>query len=70
MLLFFKGFESNFEKVSSAYATTQGVPYDYGSVMHYGAYSFSRNGQPTIEPVQSSGVDLDDLGQRDGNVFI
>lgn len=34
--------------------------YDYGSIMHYGAYAFSKNGQPTIEPLQS-GVTI---GQR------
>jgi astacin len=36
--------------------------YDYGSIMHYGANAFSKNGQPTIEPLQS-GVTI---GQRNG----
>lgn len=36
--------------------------YDYGSIMHYGATAFSKNGQPTIEPLQS-GVTI---GQRNG----
>lgn len=36
--------------------------YDYGSIMHYGAYAFSKNGQMTIEPLQS-GVTI---GQRNG----
>ena len=61
----FAGVESNFEKVSSAFATTQSVPYDYRSIMHYSAYAFSQNGNPTIEPINSS-VSLRDLGQRSG----
>ncbi len=36
--------------------------YDYGSIMHYGPTAFSRNGQPTIVPLQS-GVTI---GQRNG----
>jgi hypothetical protein len=36
--------------------------YDYGSIMHYNAYSFSVNGQPTIETIPA-GIPL---GQRTG----
>ena len=34
--------------------------YDYGSIMHYGRYAFSKNNQTTIDPLQS-GVSI---GQR------
>jgi Astacin (Peptidase family M12A) len=36
--------------------------YDYGSIMHYGRFAFSRNGQPTIEQLQSGTT----IGQRNG----
>lgn len=44
----FTGKENNFEKAAPETTDGQGVPYDYGSVMHYSAKAFSTNGQPTI----------------------
>ncbi|XP_037952066.1 zinc metalloproteinase nas-4 [Teleopsis dalmanni] len=52
----------NFEKAAKTMA--YGVPYDYGSVMHYSSNAFSNNGQPTIIAMQSGGSNL--MGQRDG----
>lgn len=37
--------------------------YDFSSIMHYGAYYFTRNGLPTIEPIDKS-VPLSLMGQR------
>ena len=59
------GHEQNFRAVSPRFFTTQGVPYDLASIMHYGAYDFSRNGQPTIVPLDSS-IPLSSLGQENG----
>jgi astacin len=36
--------------------------YDYGSIMHYGAYAFSSNGLPTITTIPAGIA----IGQRDG----
>ena len=36
--------------------------YDYGSIMHYSAYAFSKNRKPTIEVLQSG----QEIGQRNG----
>ncbi|KAH7724532.1 NAS-13 protein [Aphelenchoides avenae] len=56
------GLEDQFDKYSLSIIDNLGTQYDYGSVMHYGATAFSKNGQPTIEPLQS-GVTI---GQRSG----
>jgi hypothetical protein len=50
-ILFPTGKEHNFKKYSEATVTNFGVPYDYGSIMHYSAQAFSRNGKPTITPL-------------------
>lgn len=50
--------QSNFNKFSDDPVYNLGSPYDYGSVMHYGAYDFTNNGLPTID---SKG---NDIGQR------
>ncbi|XP_040197485.1 high choriolytic enzyme 1-like [Rana temporaria] len=37
--------------------------YDYGSIMHYSRYSFSKNGMPTLQAIPDNGVSF---GQRFG----
>ena len=59
------GVETNFMRLGSELVKTQGVQYDYHSVMHYSGYAFSRNGRPTIEPKDRS-VRSSSLGQRVG----
>jgi len=55
------GHEGNFNKYPSTYIDMLGQPYDYGSIMHYGAYAFAKDrSKPTIVPKQS-GVTI---GQR------
>ncbi len=56
------GFEGNFDKFGAAQGFYDYFDYDYGSLMHYGATSFSKNGQPTIVPLKA-GVTI---GQRNG----
>ncbi|XP_027056439.1 zinc metalloproteinase nas-15-like [Pocillopora damicornis] len=57
-----RGMEFNFNKYSKSTIDSLGTPYDYGSVMHYDARAFSRNGRPTIV-AKKSGVTL---GNRRG----
>lgn len=44
-------------------ASTQRLPYDYGSIMHYPVRAFSSNGRPTIEPIRPTCGKR--IGQRD-----
>lgn len=55
----------NFGKLPHAAATGYGVAYDYASVMHYKATSFSKNGKPTLEALQATPEALQ-MGQRYG----
>ncbi|XP_071400321.1 low choriolytic enzyme-like isoform X2 [Centroberyx affinis] len=47
------GQEHNFDRIATR---NLGTPYDYGSVMHYGRFDFSRNRQPTIVPIPDPNV--------------
>lgn len=58
-----QGYEINFSKAKSGEASGYGVPYDYGSVLHYSSTAFSKNGQPTIEAKTKSN---EKMGQREG----
>jgi len=48
------GKENNFNSYTASQITALGEPYDYQSVMHYGAYDFSKNGQKTIVRLDGS----------------
>ena len=61
----FIGRQSQFQITDLSRATYQGIPYDIGSVMHYNARAFSRNGEATILPVDTS-IPLNQIGQRVG----
>ncbi|KAL5277301.1 hypothetical protein ACFFRR_002497 [Megaselia abdita] len=41
-------YRSNFKKYTRDEVTAYGARYDYDSIMHYSAYAFSSNGEPTM----------------------
>ena len=47
-----QGFESAFQKYERDKVDSLGLPYDYGSIMHYPFNAFSKNGQPTLRTLQ------------------
>lgn len=58
------GYGSNFDKYGS-WGTESGA-YDYGSIMHYGAFAFSSNGLPTISVKTPPAAAGTSIGQRGG----
>lgn len=54
----------NFQKLPPTEVDMLGTPYDYDSIMHYGAKAFTRNDQPTLEVRESSYTRV--IGQRSG----
>lgn len=58
-----QGYEANFAKAKQGETSAFGIIYDYGSVLHYSAKSFSKNGEPTIVAKQSTN---EKMGQREG----
>lgn len=51
----------NFEKYENTEVDNFDCDYDYGSIMHYGAYDFSKNGEATITALHEGG---ENMGQR------
>uniref|UniRef100_A0A8R1DEI7 Metalloendopeptidase n=1 Tax=Caenorhabditis japonica TaxID=281687 RepID=A0A8R1DEI7_CAEJA len=56
------GLQDQFDKYSLSMIDHLGTKYDYGSVMHYAPTAFSKNGKPTIEPIENNV----EIGQRNG----
>ena len=56
-----KEHRSSFDNVHERYST-QGIPYNYQSIMHFDAFTYSKNEQPTITPRNKS-IPLSFLGQ-------
>ncbi|XP_060933420.1 meprin A subunit beta-like isoform X2 [Limanda limanda] len=58
------GEEYNFNTYDDKISSALGIPYDYGSVMHYSKTSFSNGSEPTMVTKNSSFMDV--IGQRMG----
>ncbi|XP_022214850.2 protein SpAN [Drosophila obscura] len=64
------GYEHNFRLIAASQVTDFKLGYDYKSIMHYGEYAFSKNGLPTIVPLQkdvkigqAKGLSVNDVGK-------
>ncbi|XP_055872031.1 zinc metalloproteinase nas-36-like isoform X2 [Biomphalaria glabrata] len=62
-----RGEEFNFKRENWGDMDNMGVPYDVGSIMHYGSTFFSQNGRPTLE--SRDPLLQRDLGQREAMSF-
>ena len=59
--------KENFRQYSDPVDDHLGLPYDYGSIMHYQSDAFSKNGNDTIVPIYAR---KEDIGQRVGGCSV
>lgn len=52
MMIFFIGYEQWFERLQRT--TSQGLPYDYDSIMHYSSTKYSTSNASTIVPLNET----------------
>jgi hypothetical protein len=57
-----EGMAYNFDSFGSDRINSRGSTYDYKSIMHYGSYGFSINGQPTMVDLNGNPIDVQDYG--------
>ena len=58
--LYLTDYWERYKKLSEKCVTTQGVPYDYHSIMHYSCFFGSKNSWPTLLPLVS--MDTKEVG--------
>lgn len=54
----------NFNKYNDEMVDNFDQEYDFGSILHYSAFAFSSNGQPTIIPLDPNNEEASKMGQR------
>ena len=55
-----------FDKIPTTDVDSLGVPYDFGSIMHYSLDAFSKNGNATMKVISNPQGYTGEVGQRQG----
>ncbi len=56
---------TDFRRLKPDVVSQFGDAYDFYSIMHYRLDHFSKNGKPTIEPIDTEGLRIDDVGRME-----
>ncbi|RNA39796.1 Zinc metallo ase nas-4 [Brachionus plicatilis] len=61
--------DRDFYKFPSSFGDIMGFKYDYDSIMHYSSFDFSKNGLPTIVPLQQANFLMNKFNQKVGSAI-